>query len=425
MGLQEMKCSHSALFVMGINRLLQSIQRLQTNINILFPDLYTDPITDWVQINQIFDMFGGNVCMINAGMSKDEEQGDGSKGIFQMSINQGVLVKIFELSRDAGLLKDANSCEIDYSVYTNRENLQKWMAIVRSYEGLVEIMEEIFTIAYTIAPYYKSGGVINRSPAQLSIFDSYLLSTSTTANDKTSGIDCASYSNLSRIPWNTIDTIYGSIINVLMGEYWEELYSLSLPDVEFTDSSMYFSAIGSANLVENPNYYTLPKMDVFSIDSITYVEPLSGSPNDPPDEADLFECYGGYYQSSFLAGVDTTVGLINGELLINDPYSTKLVGLSGTSGIFVTNMVTPIPNGTVLTGSKSSVSITLNSEPSIWCPDCEFSIGCNNADGGSASIFTLHNDLPNRLFINKNNCLTHTGETSGGVKINYKAYTII
>ena len=236
MGLQEVACSHSAIFFMGLYKIKEYADRCQFIIqNVMgqyiegFDDDDVDNWTweNWDILQRAVAPFTIQKQISQAGISKffessDFGASDGSKAPTKVISHHGTCVHVYETLRDHGILKDEHAIKISYDPDSSipNENIQTWMSILTSYENILNVLESLYMVAYSITPMYHSPRQRMLSPNQIQLYKSDLMEIELIIDrnyvDPKEMQDAA----YQRIYWNFIDEAFPDLINALRKDYW-------------------------------------------------------------------------------------------------------------------------------------------------------------------------------------------------------------
>ncbi len=308
MSTQEMPAFENGLGFMGCFKLSEYPAKVEVLLENSFAEMFTDPWGDWDKIRRVFGTFGTFKSQENASFSKYEDQGDSQKGPYFMSYhNNGVLVQMYEIAKKLGILKDPDASEITYTVPPSPEeieNLTKWKSLATQFEKIIDIQTTLFVTAFAVCPLINQttnqwgDDFWVRSPAQVKLYNSYLMGTAISMSEKFGGV--TSESCLHRVPWDTTNAIFPDLIGTITGDWWYNLIAEQVVDVEYEiiDAPLY---IMTASDVSN-DYFDFDNAGDYVV-HIEYAIPL---PEDSTADIslELKTCYGITFGQSLLYPCD-------------------------------------------------------------------------------------------------------------------------
>ena len=238
MGLQEVPCSHSAIFFMGLYKIKEYTERCQFILqNVIgqyvegFDDENIDNWTwnNWNLLQRAIAPFTIQKQINQAGISKFFENStfgasDGSKAPTRVISHHGACVHVYEALKDFDILKDPNAIKISYTNETDipNENIQIWNSILTSYETILNTLESLYMIAYSITPMYYSPRQRMLSPYQVQLYKSDLMDIELLLDRNYISSEEAEEAAYHRIYWTFIDNIFPILIDNLRNKYWGE-----------------------------------------------------------------------------------------------------------------------------------------------------------------------------------------------------------
>jgi len=228
MSLQEMPCFEGALFYKGCFKLMQDAQLIQLFIESL-EEYFINPESNWNQINKIFGIYGFSPTISQGSPSKDVEAGDGSKVPWSSPSGVvGCMVTIFNTFENLGLLINPELLRITYTIQPDseeRKRLQIWKSLFGQYATIKETETSMIVLSYTIASQHNSNSKLIYSPAQIAMYSNSLISTSI---KEPGPYGSSEYSVLSKVPWDTSNTILSQASSMLASPWETSLHNITL-----------------------------------------------------------------------------------------------------------------------------------------------------------------------------------------------------
>jgi len=305
MAVQEMPAFENGLGFMSCIKLMEYPDKIRTYLEGSFAEVFTDPWGDWDKILRVFGTFGTFKSQENASFAKYEDQGDSQKGPYFLSYaSDGILVQMFEIAKKLGVLIDADDMEITYKVPPTPkevENLTKWKSLVMQFEKIKDIETTMIVSAFAMGPLINSQSSLVRSPAQLKLYNSYLLGTTISMSEKFGG--STSESCVHKVPWDTTNTMFPDMVGTLTGDWWYNLIAEQIVDHEYEmiDAPLYYMTPAD---VSN-NYFDFDNAG----DNVVNVEYAIALPEDSTSDVslELKTCYGVTFSQDLLYPCDGTL----------------------------------------------------------------------------------------------------------------------
>jgi len=269
MGLQEVPCAHSTLFLMGLYKMKEYIERSQFILQhvlgeyiIGFDEEHPNDWNwdNWDLIERAITPFTTERQVTQAGISKNFETSDNSgtsdgfKTPTAVTTNHGACVHVYEFLNEQNILKDPNAIRISYDEDEDIpiENIQIWVSILNSYGNIRSNLESLYILAYSISPLYYSPKQKMVSPFQLQLYKSdlmdfdVLLDKNYVPPQRVNFYDELKDASYHRIHWNLIHEFFPDLIHTLRKEYWVNFIRLSIntPSTE-TDRIIVYKNVGS------------------------------------------------------------------------------------------------------------------------------------------------------------------------------------
>ncbi len=239
MSLQEMPCLESGLYFYGCFKLMEYSMQIEMYLDNFFAEYFNSPAANWEQIREVFDWGGTSSLIANGGPSKHEDQGDGSKTSWSspLSGDRGCLVQAYRIADKLGIIKSGVDLEITFC-WNFKDEISKveiWKSLAKQYEVIKEIHLSMIMLSFAMQPLYQSNNILNRSPAQMTMYMGFLPKTSITMSSQFGG--SVGTSSLHRIPWDKNDSLFSSMIGALKGDWITTLIAESPISITYTDPS--------------------------------------------------------------------------------------------------------------------------------------------------------------------------------------------
>jgi len=320
MGLYNISCPSSSLFMLGILKILGYMQKRQLLVEDVFADFFIDPETEtgWSQIQAIIEPHGNSKLIPTAAIpSKPPRQGDGMFGMFMVQRAHSNLAIMYKTAERLGNIKDPDDeyLRIDLNPadhpVQNLEASQRWNAIISAYEVCREMEGQIILMFEALKPLYHSLSSWSKSPMEVYFYSGEYMHGIFVAPDA-----------LHPVPWETIDQFKTEnpselgIIDVMFEHQSTKIWFIPVPTVTFGSGSKTFPGCSpSTTYVMADHSDTFRKEGTFTPDPPT--------PDPPPPDPPYTHVSGGASGDLFkgpLFHVNITAG--------TDPVDTGTIGIS-------------------------------------------------------------------------------------------------
>ncbi len=182
MATQEINCSSSALYILGVYKIYQNSKEIIDMISkTIAPTIKgfddNNPESwnwnNWEILRQSFAAYDTQKNLSQGGTSKSKDSNDSSKLMIQISKQPGVLVQIYNILKDNQLLKNPEEYKIVFEFDEELEkNIPFWKSFVTYYENIIQKYHQHIMFLYTIIPLLNSPFQRSVSMGQLKVFDS-------------------------------------------------------------------------------------------------------------------------------------------------------------------------------------------------------------------------------------------------------------
>jgi len=282
MGLYNINCPSSSLFMIAILQVIGFMNKRKLLVDDVFADFFIDPDTEtgWSKIQAIIEPHGNAKLLPTAAIpSKPPRQGDGSFNPFMVQRAHYNLAIMYKTAVKLGNIKDPDDeyLRVDLNPADhptqNLEATQRWNAIISAYEVCREMESQLYLVFEAIKPLYKSLTSWSKSPMEIYFYcGEYMHGIFVTAD------------GLVPVPWESIDqfktesSTNPGIIDVMFNHQVSKIWFIPVPIVSFGGGGASFPGCGPGTTYVNASH-----SDTFKKEGSFIPDPQPPPPEtDPP-----------------------------------------------------------------------------------------------------------------------------------------------
>lgn len=242
MGIQNIRCAGSGLFLGTIFFLTGMMQKRANIMNDVYSKYFVDPTTktNWNKIQTVFEPhIHKNLNPVGSTPSKPPRQIDGSFQPITPSKTGADYASMYDQADSLNLLLDSEAMAYHYDEtidpLQNIEATMKWDMLITSYVVLKNMDDVVSLIFEAIKPLYKGTSYVNLTPAQLWFhFDEF-------AHGSLFGTD-----SIKVVAWDTIDQYKTDnssdlgIVDVILNYDFTELWYINIPSSDISPETETF-----------------------------------------------------------------------------------------------------------------------------------------------------------------------------------------
>jgi len=320
MGLYNISCPASSLYMLGILQIVGFMQKRKLLIEDVFADFFIDSDTEagWSKIQAIIEPHGLQKLVPTGSIpSKSLRQGDGMFQSFIVSRGHANLAMMFKTATTLGNIKDPDDeyLRVDWNMtdfpIQNQEASMRWNAIISAYEVVRSFNDVIESIFEAIKPLYMSLSSFQKSPMQVYFYSGEEM------HGIFQGVD-----SLHGVPWETINQFKTDnpadpgIIDVMFNFSVNKLWYIPVPTITYGAGTDSFPGCNPTTTYVNASY-----SDCFRKSGSFTPDPPSPDPP-PPDPP--YTHVGGGASGDWYTGALFHVTITPGT----DPVKTGTVDIS-------------------------------------------------------------------------------------------------
>jgi len=281
MGLYNINCPASSLYMLGILQIIGFMQKRKLLIEDVFADFFIDTDTEagWAKMQAIIEPHGLEKLIPTGSIpSKSLRQGDGMFQSFIVSRGHANLAMMYKTATSLGNIKDPDDeyMRVDLNMadfpIQNQEASMRWNAVISAYEVVRSFDDVIMSMFEALKPLYMSLGSFQKSPMQVYFY----------SGEEMHGIFQAP-DGLHAIPWETINQFKTEnlsdpgIIDVMFNFPVTKLWYIPVPTVTYGSGGSSFPGCSPET-----HYVNASDNDCFRKSGSFTPDPPTPDPTPPP-----------------------------------------------------------------------------------------------------------------------------------------------